>query len=63
MGELADAMINGEACSECGVELEPGERVYTLNEDGTVNKTNKQYMPKDGRPFGVPVTCKDCKDD
>lgn len=29
MGEIADSMINGELCEECGVYLEPLEIVYS----------------------------------
>lgn len=64
MGEVADSMINGELCSWCGVFLEPGETVYTLKyrkkQDDMV-PDKKVKMPKDGKYFGVPVICKDCK--
>ena len=56
MGEIADSMIKGEVCSQCGVYLAPGEQVY-LETGETV------YMPEDGEPFGVPVICACCQDD
>ena len=56
MGEIADAMINGEMCALCGVYLEPGEKVYAQHGG------NKMTMPKDGSPAGIPVLCVDCKD-
>lgn len=47
-------MYNGEACSECGVYLEPGERII-------VESTGKlDRMPKNGEGFGVPVKCTGC---
>jgi hypothetical protein len=57
MGEIADAMINGELCHYCGVYLEPNEEVY-LESDGT-----KVNMPANGDAFGVPVICKECAED
>ena len=57
MGEIADAMINGEICAECGVYLEPRELVW-LQGDG--NNTRFR-MPKDGSAAGVPVVCTGCK--
>ena len=55
MGQIADSMIAGELCAVCGVYLKPGELVY--NQQGH----NKVRMPADGTGFGVPVLCKDCK--
>jgi hypothetical protein len=55
MGEIADSMINGEVCAECGVYLEPKEKVY-VQETG-----QKMNMPKDGSPMGFPILCSDCK--
>jgi hypothetical protein len=57
MGTISDARINGEMCAECGVYLEPKERVY----DQTSGK--KMNMPADGEPAGFPVICKDCHDE
>lgn len=54
MGDIADSMINGEMCAECGVYLEPKEVVYT--QTGGVKVT----MPKDGQGYGIPVLCCDC---
>jgi hypothetical protein len=54
MGEIADSMINGEMCAECGVYLEPKEKVY-IQSSG-----KKMHMPEDGSPAGFPVICKDC---
>ena len=54
MGEIADSMINGKVCAECGVYLEPNEKVYDQT-DG-----NKLKMPADGSPMGYPVLCADC---
>lgn len=54
MGEIADSMIDGKACEECGVYLEPGETVYTAA--GRI----KRKMPKDGKSLGMPVICIDC---
>ena len=56
MGEIAESIIDGEVCSQCGVYLEPGEQVY-LETGETV------YMPDDGEGFGVPVLCGCCHDD
>ena len=54
MGEIADSMINGEVCAECGVYLEPKEEVY-------IQATGKKmYMPADESPAGLPVLCYDC---
>jgi hypothetical protein len=54
MAEIADKMINGEYCAECGVYLAPKEEVY-------VQATSKKmYMPKDESPAGFPVICYDC---
>lgn len=55
MGEIADAIINGEMCAECGVYLEPKETVY----QETTGK--KMKMPEDGSPAGIPVICWNCK--
>lgn len=55
MGEIADKMINGELCSQCGVHLDPGSTVY-LTTGETV------YMPSNGEAFGVPVLCEFCND-
>lgn len=54
MGEIADSMINGEMCSQCGVYLEPKEIVYSF--EGT-----KLRMPDNGDEMGFPVVCRDCK--
>jgi len=54
MGEIADAMINGELCAECGVYLEPKETVYT-QQGG-----EKVKMPKNGEGYGIPVLCCEC---
>jgi hypothetical protein len=54
MGEIANKLINGEMCAECGVYLEPKEKVYV---QGTNKKIN---MPKNGEPAGIPVICKYC---
>jgi len=59
MGEIAESMINGEACHCCGVHLEPGETVYLVH---CVDRT-KVKMPKDGSNFGAPTSCEDCEDD
>jgi len=56
MGEIADAMINGELCHYCGVYLEPNETVYI---EGTDKKVK---MPINGDAFGSPVVCEDCHD-
>lgn len=53
MGEIADAMIEGQFCAECGAYLEPNEIVYLQS---NYEKTN---MPEQG-PFGVPVICESC---
>lgn len=58
MGELADAIINGELCEWCGVYLSPSEKVNIVNEHGDVHHTDT--MPKDGKPYGTPVVCEDC---
>jgi hypothetical protein len=57
MGQIADLMIAGELCAECGVYLEPGETVYTQQGH------DKVKMPDNGTGFGIPVLCKDCKDE
>lgn len=54
MGEIAEAMINGEICEQCGVYLAPQEVVY-LQSNG-----QKTTMPVDGSGIGVPVICKSC---
>lgn len=56
MGEIADKMINGEFCSQCGVYLAPGDTVY-------LQTGEKVYMPDNGEPFGIPVLCEFCNDD
>ncbi len=56
MGEIAEAMINGELCQYCGVYLEPEEIVYT-------EKHIKAKMPSNGEGMGVPVICKDCNEE
>ena len=53
MGEIADSLINGEFCEQCGVYLDPGEKVYTQVGDQVT-------MPTDGEGFGIPVNCKSC---
>lgn len=58
MGAIADTLINGEACTECGVHLEPRETVYLPTENGFNFVRDK--MPSDGSGYGVPVICKDC---
>lgn len=55
MAEIADKMINGELCSQCGVHLAPGDTVY-------LQTGEKVYMPDNGEPFGVPVLCEFCND-
>jgi hypothetical protein len=55
MGEIADSMINGEVCAECGVYLDPKEKVY-VQETG-----HKMNMPADGSAAGIPVICQFCK--
>ena len=57
MGEIADSMINGKMCAECGVYLEPKEKVYGQASGKKMN------MPADGSPAGFPVICKDCHDE
>jgi len=49
-------MINGEVCAECGVYLEPKEKVYDQASE------KKMKMPADGSPAGFPVICVYCKD-
>ena len=53
MGEIADSMVAGEICAQCGMYLEPGEKVYT--QQGV-----KVTMPKNGQGYGIPVVCCDC---
>lgn len=54
MGDIADKMINGEYCAECGVYLEPKEEVY-------IQATGKKmHMPANESPAGFPVLCYDC---
>jgi len=55
MGKIADSMINGEVCAECGVYLESKEKVYDQASE------KKMYMPENGDPIGFPVLCSDCK--
>lgn len=50
MGEIADSMIEGFACAECGVYLENNETVYAQHD----RKKSKVGC-------GFPVICKDCK--
>jgi len=57
MGEIADAIIRGEMCAECGVYLESKERVYDQSTG------QKMYMPEDGSAMGFPVYCEDCYKD
>lgn len=57
MGDIADSMLNGEMCAECGVYLEPNETVYNQ-----YDPTKKVKMPSDGEGVGYPVLCQDCKD-
>lgn len=57
MGDIADAMINGELCAGCGVYLEPGEQVY-MQADPNKSVT----MPVDGEGAGFPVVCESCRD-
>lgn len=59
MGEVAESMINGEACHNCGVHLEPEEVVYLVHCE--YRSEAKTKMPKDGRGFGTPVYCEDCE--
>jgi hypothetical protein len=54
MGDVADSMLNGEVCAECGVYLEPREKVY-VQSSGKATK-----MPADGSGHGLPVICADC---
>ncbi len=56
MGEIADSMINGEVCSECGVYLEPRDKVYQRTE----KKDIALKVDNNGIPFGFPVVCLDC---
>ncbi len=56
MGEIADQMINGEICAECGCYLEPGEIVFYQGGGG------KMEMPEDGEGAGFPVLCEGCRD-
>lgn len=57
MGEIANSMVNGEICAECGVYLDPNERVWAQDE-----KNQKRLrMPKDGSPMGFPVVCTGCR--
>lgn len=55
MGEIAEAMLNGEICALCGMYLAPEETVY-LQSNG-----KKTKMPADGSGVGVPVLCSSCK--
>jgi hypothetical protein len=55
MGEIADSMINGEICAECGVYLEPKELVFEQASG------KKLKMPANGDPVGFPVICQHCK--
>ena len=57
MGEIADSMINGEVCAECGVYLEPNERIWSQDEDSQ----KRLKMPSDGSPMGFPVVCTGCR--
>ena len=59
MGEMADMMLNGTMCHQCGVYLEPSEIVYLVNYES--KKKRIVIMPKNGEPFGLPVHCSDCK--
>ena len=54
MGEIADMMIKGIMCAECGVYLEPDETVFIQD------NRKKTKMPKEGG-FGIPVVCACCK--
>ena len=51
MGEIADQMINGEICAQCGVYLESNERVW--------QQANTKLKGK--KDDGYPVICNDCK--
>lgn len=57
MGEIAEQMINGEICAECGVYLEPKEKVWAQED----TKQADIHMPKDGSGVGFPVVCKYCR--
>ena len=50
-------MINGEICAECGVYLEPNEKVWAQHEENQGDIT----MPSDGTGAGFPVVCIDCR--
>ncbi len=56
MGILAEQMVNGEVCAECGVYLEPNEVVYTQHDN------KKVKMPDDDSGVGIPVICDVCID-
>lgn len=56
MGEIADQMINGEICAECGVSLSPKEEVYVQGGNQTIK------IPSNGDAAGIPVVCFHCKD-
>lgn len=57
MGEIADQMINGEICAECGVYLEPNEKVWAQEDEEHLGLL---LMPKDGTGAGFPVICSSC---
>ena len=51
MGEIADQMISGEVCAQCGVYFEPGEVVWQQANNQKIGAKNSGY----------PVICKECK--
>jgi len=55
MGEISDAIINGELCALCGVYLEPGETVFAQHD------LSELEMPYDGEGAGFPVVCNGCR--
>ena len=64
MGEISQTLINGEACSWCGVNLEPDETIYTIpKQDGSVTCKLKDKMPLNGSGYGTPIICEDCKNE
>ena len=49
---MADMMLDGTLCAECGVYLEVGEVVYSQRGD--------TKMKQKEIPLGIPVICEDC---
>ena len=60
MGEIADAMINGELCEHCGVYLGPGNGYPRVCEscaaeksvDATTREPSKKVICRDDRRGG-----------